>query len=235
MTSAMRSNLLRFVLLCVLCGMLFINPAIYAYNGEAVKSHDNFSKKIALTFDDGPHPVYTKRILDILAQYNVSATFFLIGENAARRSELIWRIINEGHEIGNHTWSHRLTWKLGRDALIYELSKTERVICEVCDFRPKLFRPPDGINNFAVREAAKEMDYNIILWTIDTRDWERKTKVDDIVANITSNVCSGSIILCHDFVSRTDSVTPDAIAAVIPLLLDRGYRFVTVSELIYSS
>jgi peptidoglycan/xylan/chitin deacetylase (PgdA/CDA1 family) len=218
--------------------LLFINlpsSGIYAYAGEAIKSHKNINKKIALTFDDGPHPVYTKRILDILAQYNVSATFFLIGENAVRSSDMICRIIDEGHEIGNHTWSHRLTWKLGRDAIIYELNKTERVICEVSDFRPKLFRPPDGRNSVAITQAAKEMDYRVILWTIDTRDWEPKTKSADIISNITSNVHSGSIILCHDFVTRTDSVTPDAIATVIPLLLERGYRFVTVSELIYSS
>jgi peptidoglycan-N-acetylglucosamine deacetylase len=232
----MRNNFCRFVLLCVLSGMLFINSlTLYAYAGEVIKSHKNVSKKIALTFDDGPHPVYTKRILDILAKYDVSATFFTIGKNASLNSELICRIINEGHEIGNHTWNHQLTWLLGRDALIYELSKTERVICEISDFRPKLFRPPDGRNSITISQVAREMDYSVILWTIDTRDWETKTKVGEIVTNITSNIHSGSIILCHDYVNRTDSVTPDAIATVIPLLLERGYRFVTVSELIYSS
>jgi peptidoglycan/xylan/chitin deacetylase (PgdA/CDA1 family) len=216
--------------------MLFINPlTLHAYAGEVIKSHNNLSKKIALTFDDGPHPVYTKRILDILDRYDVSATFFLVGQNVVNSSGLICRIVNEGHEIGNHTWSHQHTWQLGRDAIIYELNKTERVICEISDFRPKLFRPPDGRNSAAIIQAAKEMDYSVILWTIDTRDWERKTKSGDIVNSITNNVRSGSIILCHDFVSRTDSVTPDAIAIAIPLLLERGYRFVTVSELIYSS
>lgn len=235
----MRIKLIRFVLICVLFGILFAAAppcGLHAsYAGEVIKSHDNYNQKIALTFDDGPHPVYTKQILDILYDYDARATFFTIGKNASLHPDLIRRMINEGHEIGNHTWSHHLTWTLGRDSLLNELDETERIICEISDFRPKLFRPPDGINTTTIREAAAEMDYSVILWTIDTRDWEQSTKTDDIIAKVMENVGSGSIILCHDFVSRRDSVTPEAIAALIPLLLREGYRFVTVSELIHSS
>lgn len=209
-------------------------PAILAGGGEAIKFHDNNEKKIALTFDDGPHPVYTERILDILAEYGAKATFFSIGENAQRRPEIIKRMVEEGHEIGNHTWSHHLIWELNRDGVINELIRTATVISEICDFQPKLFRPPDGLSTNAIKEAAMQMDYSVILWTIDTRDWERSTTADAIIKNIMSNICAGSIILCHDFVSRPNSITPDAVSRFIPRLLDEGYRFVTVSELIYS-
>lgn len=203
-------------------------------SGEAIKSHDNSLKKIALTFDDGPHPEYTEKILGVLAENEIKATFFMIGENVSRRPELVKRIAEAGHEIGNHTWSHRKTWKLDYGALLDELNRTEDAIFEACGMRPSLFRPPDGIRSAAMATAAEQMDYKVILWTVDTRDWERKTTKSIMTCTILNNVRSGSIILCHDFVSRSDSVTAGALAEAIPKLIAEGYDFVTVSELLDS-
>lgn len=197
-----------------------------------IHSHDNKSMKIALTFDDGPSIKYTGIILDILKKYNIRATFFVIGENAEQYPELVQREILEGHEIGNHTYSHCKISKLDSSSIQNELICTEEVIYEIDDYRPSIFRPPEGKITGKVVAAARELDYSIIMWNIDTRDWAH-TPVDEIVDNVLTNVKSGDIILFHDFVSKT-SPTPQALEKIIPILLERGYNFVTVSELIGS-
>ena len=111
---------------------------------EAVYRHNTDKKRVALTFDDGPHYKYTAEILDILDEYGAKATFFVVGELAERYPELILRELAEGHEIGNHTWSHPKMKKLTVDSLKQEILKTEELLNEIADYRPKLFRPPEG-------------------------------------------------------------------------------------------
>ncbi len=197
---------------------------------ETVYSHNNDSKRIALTFDDGPHYKYTAEILDILAEYNVKATFFVVGMLAERYPELILRELAEGHEVGNHTWSHPKLGKISESELSRELIKTERVLNEIADYRPKLFRPPEGNTSKIVESAAQKNDYSIVIWSVDTLDWAH-TPTDKIVETVLDKTCAGSIILCHDFIG-SNSPTPDALRRFIPALLDAGYKFVTVSELI---
>ena len=198
----------------------------------AVYRHDTDRKLVALTFDDGPHYKYTAEILDILDEYGARATFFTVGELAERYPELILRELSEGHEVGNHTWSHPKMKKLTPAALKTELLKTEELLNEIADYRPKLFRPPEGSFSDLSEKVAEDNDYEMILWTVDTRDWAH-TPVDDIVKNVLTNTHPGSIILCHDFIGR-DSPTPDALRKFIPALIDEGYEFVTVSELLAS-
>lgn len=199
---------------------------------EAVYRHNTDKKRVALTFDDGPHYKYTAEILDILDEYGAKATFFVVGELAERYPELILRELSEGHEIGNHTWSHPKMKKLTTSTLRQELIKTEELLNEIADYRPKLFRPPEGAFSPLAEKTAENIDYEIILWTVDTRDWAH-TPVDKIVDNVMKNTLPGSIILCHDFIGR-DSPTPDAIRQFIPKLIEEGYEFVTVSELLMS-
>ena len=199
---------------------------------EAVYRHNTDKKRVALTFDDGPHYKYTAEILDILDEYGAKATFFVVGELAERYPELILRELAEGHEIGNHTWSHPKMKKLTVDSLKQEILKTEELLNEIADYRPKLFRPPEGAFSPLAEKTAENIDYEVILWTVDTRDWAH-TPVDKIVDNVLNNTAPGSIILCHDFIGR-DSPTPDAIRQFIPKLIDEGYEFVTVSELLMS-
>lgn len=196
-------------------------------------SHMNEQNKIALTFDDGPHPVYTPIILDILKEHGVRATFFIIGENAERYPDLVRRIQQEGHEIGNHTYLHKNLKEHSVNCICDEITHAEDAILRIAEQRTKLLRPPGGLYNQQVCDAARKLDYDIILWTVDTLDWTHPTS-EEIAVTIESNIKCGDIILCHDFIGGDPSPTPDAIRLVIPRLLQRGYTFVSVSELIHS-
>lgn len=187
-------------------------------------------KIIALTFDDGPHPRYTPQILDILQEYGVKATFFEVGENVKYYSDVSIRVVNEGHEIGNHTYSHPHIRTLDGFALLEEVERCEAEIYRVTGVKPTLFRPPEGVVDDAVKVMAQEKNYSLVLWDIDTRDWAA-TSVPDMVENIISNGSSGDIILMHDYVSKKCH-TVEALRSIIPQLIEKGYRFVTVSELL---
>ena len=186
--------------------------------------------KIALTFDDGPHPKQTQEILSILEKYDVKATFFVIAQNATYYPDVLCSIVEKGHELGNHTFSHIDISKSKRNLIKSEIIKSEESIYNICQYNTCLFRPPGGVINKDIIETAKMLKYKIVLWNIDTRDWAHRN-VDDIVNNISKNVKNGSIILFHDYISK-NSPTPEALEKIIPLLKNKGYSFVCVSELI---
>ncbi len=194
-------------------------------------SRPDAGRRIALTFDDGPHPVYTPLILDILAEYGIRATFFLVGENAVQYPETVLRIQREGHEIGNHTYDHEYLHKKSMDAVMQEIVRAEDAVLAICDQRPKLLRPPGGLYDAAVCDAARAADYEVILWSIDTLDWAH-TPSETIAETVRNEVTTGDIILCHDYIGGKPSPTPAALRIFIPELLARGYEFVTVSELL---
>ena len=205
-----------------------------AYRGGAVCRVGCCGKKIALTFDDGPHPVYTREILDILSEYGVRATFFIVGKNAEEYPDLIIDEIADGHELGSHTYSHKYINRLSDEEITDELSENEEVISAICDYRFKNIRPPGGIYSDYLEKAAQEFSYNVVLWSVDTRDWTRPDP-ERIVRAVESNVKDGDIILMHDYVAGGASSTPAALRRIIPDLLERGFEFVTVSELLASS
>ncbi len=197
---------------------------------EVYRSKENDEMKIALTFDDGPHPYYTAEILDILEKYGVKATFFFVGQNIEYYPDVADKVYLAGHEIGNHTYTHHRVRALDHAELLREMNKCDDAIYEIHEYRPKLFRPPEGAFDDDARRTAKYMDYSVILWAVDTRDWEHPSP-DMILRNVMTNVKSGDIILMHDYIGH-DSPTPRALGMVIPALLEKGYKFVTVSELI---
>jgi len=197
---------------------------------DVVYSWNSSEKKIALTFDDGPHPVHTPEILDILDEYGIRATFFVIGQNIEFWSDLVARESEAGHEIGNHTFTHKNLKILDLCSIEKEISETENAVFSCTGIRTKLLRPPEGKVGEELCRMAKNSDYTVVCWSVDTRDWAH-TPSDDIVNNVLSSVEGGDIILFHDFVSG-ESPTPDALRRIIPVLLREGYEFVTVSELI---
>ena len=187
-------------------------------------------KLIALTFDDGPHKKYTSEILDILDEYSIKATFFVVGVCAEKYPEIIAREIASGHEIGNHTYSHLHLRNANISEIAGEIDKTEQLLMENNGYSTTLFRPPEGVCNDTVRAVAKNMNYSLVLWTVDTRDWV-PSSCESIVNSVLSSVDGGEIILMHDYVVGKSN-TPDALRIIIPKLIEEGYRFVTVSELL---
>ena len=209
---------------------------VTAASGQREGIVNDRQKRIALTFDDGPHSKYTAEILDILKEYHVHATFFVVGSNVRAYPELVVREISEGHEVGNHTDTHPCAVnKLNKSSLLKELTDAENAIYEVSDYRPHLFRPPGGLRSNLITELADEMDYSIVLWSIDTLDWSKNTDVNYVLKTVRKNIKDGAIILCHDYVVRHKSITVEALKILIPELISQGYEFVLASELIPES
>ena len=222
-----KSKLFIFFLVLLAFGVV-INASSGHYRAYSAVNTDK--KVIALTFDDGPHGTYTPQILDILAENGVRATFFTVGENVTRFPELIDRELSEGHEVANHTYSHKHMAKLREGELINEILKCENSLFTHDEYVPRLFRPPEGILSDENSEIIARLGYDIVLWSIDTRDWSH-TPVNTIVKNVIGHVDNGAIILFHDFIAKP-SPTPEALKILIPRLKELGYEFVTVSELI---
>ena len=189
-------------------------------------------KRIALTFDDGPHPTLTREIMGILRENGVTATFFLVGENAEWFPEIVREEAAAGFELGNHTRTHANLREADYPTICREIDGGERAVWENFEYRTRLLRPPGGCLSDDVIRAAKERDYTLVCWSVDTRDWAH-TPADVIVKKVLDSVEGGDILLFHDYIAG-DSPTPEALRTLIPELKKRGFAFVTVSELIES-
>lgn len=218
---------------CLLLALLLwaadAQPAAAAAAVRGPVAHEG-KKQVALTFDDGPHPRYTPEILDILSEYDIHATFFVIGKNAKDYPDLVKRELAEGHEVGNHTEHHYHTGQIGIGILRKDMEICEQTLVDITGVRPTLFRPPEGVNTAAIRQVCEDMGYRMILWCVDTRDWAHNP-VENIISNVRQNTENGSIILMHDFIAEK-SPTPAALRRLIPMLQASGYEFVTVSQLL---
>jgi len=184
-------------------------------------------KEIALTFDDGPHAKYTPMILDVLAKYNAKATFFMLGDRVKAHENIVRRIAAEGHEIGNHTFTHlELTGSESR-VIANELDRANAVITEVTGKTPVLMRPPTGSHSKRTDALAAERGMSVILWDIDPFDWKYLDS-DRTYNYVMKRAKPGSIILMHDFYAAT----VDATDRLLKTLTEQGYKFVTVSEML---
>jgi peptidoglycan/xylan/chitin deacetylase (PgdA/CDA1 family) len=183
---------------------------------------------IAMTFDDGPSATLTPKLLDLLAARHIKATFFVIGENVAEHPEIVARAAREGHEIGNHSWSHPNLAKMSEDSVRRQLWRTDDAIKNATGKRPTLMRPPYGsITEREKRWIHDEFGYRIILWDVDPYDWKRPGPA--VVRNrILKETQSGSIVLSHDI----HPGTIDAMPSTLDALETKAFKFVTVSELI---
>ncbi len=183
---------------------------------------------IAMTFDDGPSPETTPRLLDILKQRNIKATFFMIGQNAERNPEIVKRILADGHEIGNHSWTHPQLAKLPDERVTEEITKTQNAITNASGYTPKLLRPPYGSITGRQKEwIENQFGLSVILWSVDPFDWKRPG-ASVIQQRILAGARPGAIILSHDIHKQT----VDSMPATLDALAAKGYKFVTVSQLI---
>ncbi len=184
---------------------------------------------IAMTFDDGPSKTLTPHLLDILKERNMHVTFFVLGEMVKPHPEIIKRALDEGHEIGNHSYTHPNLAKMSDEAVKSELDRTKEQIMAATGGKPvTLMRPPYGSFTKAQRQwFHDDLGYTVVLWDVDPLDWKRPGP-SVVESRILEGTHNGSIILSHDIHPGTVEAMPDT----FDKLLAKGFKFVTVSELI---
>nr|WP_174783583.1 polysaccharide deacetylase family protein [Dolichospermum sp. UHCC 0259] len=186
-------------------------------------------KVIALTFDDGPWPSSTAKVLDILKKNNIKGTFFVVGQNVKNYPDLTKRVVTDGHIIANHTWHH---WyhHMNAQAAAYEVANTTDIIYQTTGVKTSLFRPPGGIMSNGVAAYAKSNKYAVIMWSSDSMDYARPS-VPKLINNIFREAKPGGIVLMHDG-GGDRSHTVKALPEIISRFRKQGYEFVTVPELL---
>lgn len=200
-------------------------PASQEVSTGKITGEEDVAKKIALTFDDGPHPRYTEQLLDGLNERNVVATFFVTGENAQNYPNIIRREQEEGHLIGNHTYSHIQLTSGNRETFREELVKTNEILENITGEKVSFVRPPYGSWD---KSFEKELNMFPVLWNIDPLDW-CSHNAECIAAKVVEKAGDGDIILMHDYYDT--SVT--AALEVVDVLQKRGFQFVTVEEILF--
>lgn len=196
------------------------NKTISAIAPESII--DPNKKLVALTFDDGPSK-YTEEILNILKKNDCNATFFVLGNKVSIYSDLLIESINNGNEIGNHSYNHKWMIKLNEKELENQINKTQNIIKEYTGYTPKLIRPTYGSLNDRIKKISS---LDIVLWNVDTLDWKYKNP-NKIVENATKRLKDGNIILMHD----THKQTLEALPKILEIIKKNGYTCVTISEL----
>ena len=211
----------------------FINPLLASEFQIAMQSEntiipnndkDSTKKRIALTFDDGPHPEITKQILTLLEKYDAKATFFMIGSRAQYYPGIVREVRDNGHEIGNHTWTHPVLTKISPADIEKEYTSTEEAIFHAIGEYSTVFRPPYGAINDEVRNAIPCKSVN---WTIDTLDWKYHDS-EKLFPMVKEALHNNAIVLMHDI----HQSTADGLEPVLAYLQKEGYEFLTVSEIL---
>ncbi len=200
-------------------------PAGAAPAGVHFVNHGpGLGRRIAVTFDDGPTPGVTEKVLAALRERHLSATFFMIGQRVAAAPSLARRVREEGHEIGNHSYTHPQLGRLPAPQVLAQLQKTQEAIEQATGFRPRWMRPPYGSFRPAQAPLASEEGLGVVLWSVDTRDWARPG-TERILETVLTQSHPGSIVLMHDLHLQTAEV----VGRVLDGLLERGFEFATIS------
>lgn len=192
---------------------------------------------VAITFDDGPSPVWTPRVLDELKDLGVRATFFMVGKHVEKYPDIARRVAQEGHEIGNHSFDHGVLLYYTRPELEHEIKDTEEVIRRATGKTTRYFRPPKAWILGWEKQKIKELGYRVVLWSLNSKDW---VNFDDkyIIRYLLRRLHPGGIILFHDSGGAFDIEGGDrdetilAVRRFVERARERGYRFVTITELL---
>ena len=228
--------------LFIVPGIIFLFIAIYwiipnywARNHckTVIRTGNQKSPYIALTFDDGPNPRYTPKLLDILKEHGVKASFFVVGKNAERYPHILHRIHSEGHVVGCHSYSHSHAWLLSPINTFRDLKRVCRVLEDQLNNHPAWYRPPWGLFKLFTLPAAKKMGLKTAYWSIEAQDWEAKTTPQHIYNTVISRAKPGSIVVLHDSggAPGAPAKTLEALPLIINTLKQKGYKFVTLEKM----
>ncbi|MGI6199886.1 MAG: polysaccharide deacetylase family protein [Christensenellales bacterium] len=213
----------RFRLAALLLALLLPLPGCQ----RAAQTLAPTTKRVALTFDDGPGGSYTRQLIDILDAHDAHATFFVLGSRVSEDPDLLRELVAHGHQVGSHTWNHVTLAGLSQERIAQEIATSAQAIEGASGVRPTLLRPPYGQINQRVLQAANDQQMAIVLWNIDTLDWKSQN-ADAVCQRVFSQVHDGDIILMHDIFGST----VQAAERVVKGLSEQGYSFVTVQELL---
>ena len=208
------------ILFCILAILMNVNIGKQVWAGLSCPE----IKKVALTFDDGPHPIYTKQLLDGLKERGIKATFFVIGEQIEGNETLLKRMVKEGHLIGNHTYHHVDLSKISEEEGFLEIKKTNQKIYDVTGQETCLIRPPFGAWN---KSFETHLQMIPVMWDVDTLDWKVKDP-SVILERVLEGTQENGIILMHDYYETS----VEAVWSIVEELSRRGYQFVTVDQII---
>lgn len=190
---------------------------------------DKNKNKIALTFDDGPESKYTTEILEILNEYDIKATFFVIGQYIEKYPEVLEEVYKEGHEIGNHSWNHKYFPEMSKETIDKEVLMVEEALKDVIGKIDYIFRPPYGAIKNREVEHINSLGYNIVNWSVDTRDWAGTSK-NQMMGYLKQQLTPGGIILMHNTGNSQNTV--EFLPEAIEWIIEQGYEFGTVSEVL---
>jgi len=214
-------------------------PTLLARTGfsRVLKGLPAAQPQVALTFDDGPDPVWTPRILDILDRFGVKATFFMLGSRAEAHPDLVRQVAGAGHEVGVHGYRHRVPALLGFRATLRDVEATVKVLTDILQKRPRFYRPPWGIFNLWTGLAARRHSLIPVVWSLYVAEWSRATTAQSIYVDAMQSARPGTVLLLHDAAgpgSRPDA--PAVVARALPRLITglrrRGLSLVSLSELL---
>lgn len=199
----------------------------------AVRRGPAAPRRIALTFDDGPDPVWTPRVLDLLRDKRASASFFLVGERAARAPEVVRRIAGEGHEVASHAWSHRSLWRLGPRATEAEVARTHELLTALTGREPRHFRPPWGMVNAALFGVLRRHGERLVLWSLQPEGL-RPVPAEQQARSVLARAHPGAIVDLHD--AEGTPAAPERLLGALPAMIDglrdAGYELTTVAALL---
>jgi peptidoglycan-N-acetylglucosamine deacetylase len=211
----------------LMAAVLAVLLAAVGVSGTATPAAAAPTQWVYLTFDDGPHPTYTPRVLDVLSRYQARGTFFQIGQNVANDPALTRRVHLAGHGVQNHTWSHPDLRTVSAATFNSEVRRTDTAIRAQTGYTPRCLRPPYGAVNTTVRNRAAALGKTVTLWTVDPQDWARPGS-SVIASRVLNNVRPNSVILLHDG-GGDQSQTVAALSTILSTLKARGYGFRVLS------
>ena len=228
--------LFLFILFFLLLLYTLIPFGLSRWGGIGVFQRAGNDERLAFTFDDGPDPVYTNELLDLLQKYQVKASFFVVGSRAEQYPEVIQRMYREGHLIGIHNYVHRSNWLMTPWRVKQGVMKTADTLEKITGERPVYYRPPWGMLNFF--DFFIHKDFRLILWSVMAGDWRSKGGKDKILHRLRKKIKPGSVILLHDcgvtYGADEDApkYTIQALKQLIKELLEKGYSFTRIDEMV---